>query len=185
MRLALETTAVACSISIAIAGAAFAQQPRAPLSDAGAGAQCQDKPNLTNVVPAMTRVDYLAGGEPQTVNDDVLMADFNVAVENDGGVEASQSRLQYSADVRTLAGKTAEEIEGTTNIYGVPAGGAENGLVSIMVSSLSALLQPSGEIAGSIVFHVVVDVDNEIRECDETDNVGEATFDLKTEKVVS
>ncbi len=148
-------------------------------------AQCQDKPNLTNVAASMGRVDYLAGGQPSSVADDVLMADFNVSVGNTGGVDAGQSRLQYSADVKTLAGKTVENVEGMSDIYGVAAGGTESGPITIMVSSLAALLQPTGEIRGSIVIHLVADVDNEIKECDETDNAADTTADLKTEKVVS
>jgi hypothetical protein len=172
MNIALKTIAAALAALMAAGGTS-------------AIAQCQDKPNLTNVVATMSRVDYLAGGQPSSVADDVLMADFNISVANTGGVDAAQSRLQYSADVKSLGGKTVEKVDGTSDINDVAAGGTENGLVTIMVSSLSDLLQPSGEIRGAIVFHVVVDVDNEIRECDETDNAADVTVELRTEKVVS
>ncbi len=186
MRRAIDWTAAALCALLA-APVMVVAQPQAG-EDAiaqNAVAQCQGKPNLTAPVTTLDRVDYLAGFDPEIVSDDVLMVDFDVAVENVGAADAPHSRLRYEAEVYTTAGKLVEKTSNVANIFGVPAGGVEHALISIMVSELAVCLQPTGEIAATIVIRVKVDVDDEVEECDETDNAAEATFEIATEKVVS
>lgn len=181
MRLAINWTFAAFCVLLAAPGTILAQ----PEAGEDAVAQCQGKPNLTAPVTTLDRIDYLAGFDPEIVTDDVVMVDFDVAVENIGGVDAPRSRLRYDAEVRTTAGALVEKSSDVLDIYGPPAGGVEHALISIMVSKLAACLQPTGEIAASVVIRVKADVDNEVDECDETDNAAETTFDIGTKKVVS
>lgn len=174
MRAAIVLMALACCVA---ADSAAAQQ-------AQAGARCVDKPNLRVAAAPLSRIDYLPGMEAGSVAGAVLMIDFNVSIENNGGVDALRSRLRYSVLIKSLAGAVAEQVSSTTDVYSVSASETEDNLISIMVSKLSPLLQTSGELAGSAVLNVEVDIDNEIGECDETDNSTETTSDIKTEKVV-
>lgn len=181
MRLTINLTATAICALLAASGAILAQSRAAQ----DAVAQCQNKPNLTAPVATLGRVDVLAGYDPKIVTDDALMVDLDVAVENAGAVDAPRSQLRYEAEVRTTAGKLVQKSSETTDVFGPSAGEVEHMLFSIMVGKLAACLQPSGEIAATLVIRAQADVKNEVDECDETDNASETTLDLKTEKIVS
>lgn len=121
----------------------------------------------------------LEGGEPEAVTDDVMMIDFNVAVENAGGADAAASRVGYTAKVSSVDGQLVETISGVAGLDWTPAGETEQAFITVMATRLADLLQPSGAIAASVAFRAVIDVDNEVDECDETDNTVEMTADLK------
>jgi len=179
MRFPCKSIAVACCVSAALFETGLsAAQPD------GVAAQCQDKPNLTSIAITMARVDYMAGAQPDSVKDDVLMVDFNISVRNGGGADADRSRLKYAADIQSSGGQSVEQADGTMDIYWLAAGEAEDNMATIMVSKLGALAGPAGEISGQIVFRAAVDVDGEVDECDESDNSAEARIDLKVEKSV-
>ena len=165
MRFGLKSAAAACCVSISAVLAAGAQE---------SGAACADKPNLTGVAPGLSNVFAMTGLDQESVKDDVIMVDFAVLMTNDGGVAAEGSRLSYTAEVRSLAGRTVETVEGVTDTYWIAPGETQESLVNIVVSKLAPLLQPSGEVKGSIRFRALADVDNDIAECSETDNAGEA-----------
>lgn len=178
MRAALWSMALAFCIAAGNIADAGAQQSQT-------GALCTDKPNLKVASASLGRVDYLDGGQAGSLAGGVLMVDFNISIENNGSADALRSRLRYSAAIKSLAGEVAEEIGSTTtDVYSVSAGETEDNLISIMVNNLRPLLQPSGELAGAAVFRVAVDVDNEINECDESDNSSETASEIRTGKVL-
>lgn len=171
MRFGLKSAAAVCCVSVSAFLAAGAEE-------SGAAPACADKPNFTGVTPALSNVFAMTGLNQDSVEDDVLMVDFTVLMKNDGGVAAEGSRLSYTAEVRSLAGRVVETIEGATDTYWIAPGETQESLVNIVVSKLAPLLQPSGEVKGSIRFHALADVDNDIAECSETDNAGEATAEI-------
>lgn len=126
----------------------------------------------------MSNVYFMEGGQTDTFADDVLMIDFTISVDNAGGVDASDSRVDYSARVLSVGGQVIETFTGVTTLYWTPPGGTEEARVTIMASKLAGLAQPSGEIAGSIAFRAAVDVGDDVDECDETDNEIEMTVDF-------
>lgn len=173
MRNAIISIAVVCCVTFAAANTtnALAVDQEGTASNAtGAASLCPDKPNLTNITVSTGSVFLVEGGNPQSFADDVLMIDFDISADNASEVESPESRIGFSARVLSLDGKLAEKIDGTTTLYWTPPGGTEHAIASIMASKLSTLVQPSGELAGSIAFHATIDVDNEIIECNETDN---------------
>lgn len=170
-------------LSAALFGFSCLTLPAALAYQAG-NPQCANLPNLTVESISLDRTDYMAGGQPASVTDDVMMVEFLVKVSNIGGADVETSNLGYVAVVNTLAGKTVETLRGTVEVYSLQSGGGETTVVSLMVSELRALLQPSGEIAASISLQVEIDADERIRECVETDNKLAFTAEIRTEKVV-
>ncbi|MBB5519203.1 hypothetical protein [Amphiplicatus metriothermophilus] len=176
MRFGFKSAAAACCVSISAVLAAGAQE-------GDAGAACADKPNLTGLAPALSNVFAMTGLDQNSVADDVLMVDFIVVMKNDGGVAAEGSRLSYTAQVRSLAGAVVETVDGVTDTYWIAPGETQENIVNIVVSELAPLLQPSGEVKGAIRFRAVADVDNDVAECVETDNSGEATVELSAQVI--
>lgn len=177
MRAALYSPAVAFILLTLLTGpSALAYQAGSP--------QCANLPNMTIESVSLDRTDYLAGAQPASVADDVMMLEFLVKVTNTGGAEVDNSNLSYAAVIKSPAGKTVESLNGTVEVYSLQPGGSEDAAVSVMVSALRELLQPSGEIAGSVSLRLEIDADERIRECVETDNVRNFTTEIRTEKVV-
>ena len=177
MRTLHESMAVFCCVSALMTASACAQDPPA-------ASQCPDKADLTDIGVVLSRLDYMAGLETGKVSDDVMMIDFAVSVRNGGGVDAGRTRLRYHVDIRAPGGAVAQSHEDTMDVYSIAAGATEESLVTVMVSALGPLLQPTGEVAGTAVFRVEADVDGEISECDESDNKAEVESPFSSEKVV-
>lgn len=169
MRLPSRSMVVAGCISLATTNGAWSDEPNA---------QCQNKPNLTNGSAVMSNVFLMEGGQAGSVSDDVLMVDFTISVENAGGADAPESRIDYSAKVLSPGGQTVETVTGVANLDWTPAGGTATALVTVMASKLAGLVLPSGEIGGAVALRAVIDVDGQVDECDETDNEVETTVDL-------
>lgn len=155
-----------------------------PAAAQSGDAACTDRPNLAIASIVLDRTDYLAGAQADSVAGSVLMAELLVTVVNTGGVASAGSRLGYVATIAAPDGKTVETLRGGMEIYPMDPGGREETIISLMLGALRPLLQPSGEIVAVLTLRVEVDVDEQIRECLETDNAGSFTGEIRTEKVV-